>query len=328
MPFTILTAQDVQTALPMRDAIDAMRKAFGLLASGEAHAPLRTAIEIPKHDAVTLVMPAYLPVGNRLGAKLVSVFPDNATLDLPTIHAVVILLNAATGQPVALLEGTALTAIRTGAASGLATDLLARPDAATLAIVGSGAQARAQLQAVCCARKIEQVWVYSRTRQHAERFAAEIAGRDGVPASIEVTASAREAAAHADIICTATRSPTPVLLASEVRPGTHVNAIGSYTPDMREIDPNLVRAAGVFVDQRLAALAEAGEVIDCVKDGSVKESDLTELGEVVNGARPGRKTAEQITLFKSVGLAAQDITAGQQALTAALHKKLGLSVNL
>jgi ornithine cyclodeaminase len=312
----------------MRDAIDAMRKAFGLLAGGEVDMPQRVAIEISKHDAVTLVMPAYVRVGNRLGTKLISVFPNNRSLDLPTIHAVVILLNAATGQPAALLEGTALTAIRTGAASGLATDLLARPDASTLAILGSGAQARTQLEAVCCVRNIERVFVYSRTLAHAEQFAADMAGQDGAPASIEVSASAQEACLAADVVCTATRSTTPILSAADVRPGTHINAIGSYTPAMREIDADLVRGSTVFVDQRQAALAEAGEVIACVEDGSLTESDLTELGEVVNGARPGRMTAEQITLFKSVGLAVQDVAAAQQAVTVAMQKKLGAVVNL
>jgi len=328
MRFHILTAQDVRAALPMRDAIDAMRKAFSLLAEGEVDMPQRVAIEISKHDAVTLVMPAYVHVGNRLGAKLVSIFPNNRGLDLPTIHAAVILLNAATGQPAALLEGTALTAIRTGAASGLATDLLARSDASTLAILGSGAQARTQLEAVCCVRNIERVFVYSRTQAHAEQFAADMAGQRGAPASIEVATSAQEACREADVVCAATRSTMPVLGTADVRAGTHINAIGSYTPAMREVDPGLVRVSTVFVDQRQAALAEAGEVIDCVKDGSLAENDLTELGEVVNGARPGRKTAEQITLFKSVGLAVQDVTAAQQALTAAMQKKLGTAVNL
>jgi ornithine cyclodeaminase len=305
-----------------------MRKAFGLLAAGQADAPLRTAIDIPKHDAVTLVMPAYLHVGNRLGAKIVSVFPNNPILELPIIHAVVILINAATGQPEALVEGTALTAIRTGAASGLATDLLARPDASTLALIGSGVQAHTQLEAVCCVRKIERAWVYSPNRAHAEAFAAEMAGRDSVPATIEVAASAREAAAQADIICAATTSTTPVIGPADIRPGAHINGVGSFTPDMREIDPELVKRTRVIVDQRQAALAEAGEVIACVGDGSLKESDLIELGEVVNGAQPGRTSAEQITFFKSVGLAAQDVTAAQQALTTALQKKLGSTVDL
>lgn len=328
MPFHILTADDVRAALPMPAAIEAMRKAFGLLAAGEADVPLRTAIHIPKHDAVTLFMPAYLHVGNRLGAKIVSVFPNNPNLELPTLHAVVILINAATGQPEALLEGTALTAIRTGAASGLATDLLARANASTLAVIGSGVQARTQLEAVCCVRTIEQAWVYSPNRGHAEQFAADMAGRDHMPASITIASSAHDAASQADIICTATTSATPVIGPADVRPGAHINGIGSYTAAMREIDPDVVRRSRVVVDQRQAARAEAGEVIACIKEGSLQEGDLIELGEVVNGTQPGRTSAEQITFFKSVGLAAQDVTAAQQALTAALQKKLGSVVDL
>ncbi|HLF27833.1 MAG TPA: ornithine cyclodeaminase [Anaerolineae bacterium] len=328
MSFHILTAADVRAALPMPAAIDAMRKAFSLLSAGEADMPLRTMLQIPKHAGRVLVMPAYLHIGNRLGAKILSAFPNNPDLELPAIHALVVLINAATGQPEALLEGTALTAIRTGAASGLATDLLSRPDAATLALIGSGAQARTQLEAVCCVRRIECVRVYSPHRAHAERFAQELAGRNGAPAAIDVVASAREAIREADIICTATSSATPVIGPADVRPGTHINGIGSYTPDMREVDPELVKQSRVIVDQRQAALAEAGEVIACIANGALQESQLIELGEVVNGVRPGRTHPEQITFFKSVGLAAQDIAAAQQALTAALHKKIGVSVNL
>jgi len=328
MAFHILSGDDVRVALPMRDAIEAMRKAFGLLASGQADVPLRTAIPIPKHDAVTLVMPAYLHVGNRLGAKIVSVFPNNPNLELPTIHAVVLLINAATGQAEALLEGTALTAIRTGAVSGLATDLLARPDASSVAIIGAGAQARTQLAAVCSVRQIARARVYSLSREQSEKFAAEMAGREGVPATVEVAASAHEAAAQSDIICTATTSATPVLSLDDVRPGTHINGIGSFTPAMREIDPALVQQARVVVDQRQAALAEAGEIIACIKERLLNESDLIEIGDVVNGKQPGRTNAEQITFFKSVGLAIQDVAAAQQALTTARQRKLGVAVNL
>lgn len=312
----------------MPAAIDAVRKAFGLLSAGGANVPLRTAIEIPKHDAVTLIMPAYLHMGNRLGAKIIAVFPNNHNLDLPVLHAVVVLLNAATGQPEALLEGKTLTAIRTGAASGLAADLLARSDARNLAIIGSGAQARTQLEAMCAVRKINRVWVYSPNRKHAEKFAEEMAGQSGAPTLIEVAESAGEAAAEADIVCTATNSSTPVIGPADVRPGAHINGIGSFTPAMREIDPELVRHTRIFVDQRQAALAEAGEVIACISHRWLDEADLIEIGDVINGKQPGRTGAEQITFFKSVGLAVQDVSAAQQALTTAIQKKLGLSVEL
>jgi ornithine cyclodeaminase len=324
MPLHILTASDVQAALPMPAAIDAMRKAFSLVSSGAADIPLRTRIDVPNHDATTLVMPAYLHVGNRLGVKIVSLFPNNPDLDLPMLHAVVILINAATGQPEALLEGAALTAIRTGAACGLATDLLARPEASSLAIIGSGPQARAQLEAVCCVRLIQRIRVYSPTRAHAEQFAQDMA----VHGSIEVSASASQATAEADIICTATSSTTPVIDAADVRPGAHINAVGSHTPAMREISPELVRQSLVVVDQRQAALSESGEVMACIADGSLTEWALVEVGEIVNHRHAGRANPDQITLFKTVGIAAQDIAAAQQALLTARQKKLGFSFEL
>jgi ornithine cyclodeaminase len=328
MPLHILTANDVREALPMPDAIDAMRKAFGLLADGQAEVPLRTAVEIPNHDAVTLFMPAYLHVGNRMGSKIVSVFPHNGELNLPTIHAVVVLINAATGEPQALLEGSALTAIRTGAVSGLATDLLARPDASTAAIIGAGVQARTQLEAICCVRSIQHVRVYSRTRARAERFADEMAGQGPIPSFIEVMDSAHDAAHQADIICAATPASQPLIGVNDVKPGAHVNAIGSFRPDMCEVDPELIRNTCVVVDQREAALNEAGELIACLEQGLLQASDLIELGELVNGAQPARSDDAQITFFKSVGLAIQDIAAGQQAYTMALQKKLGTSIQL
>ena len=328
MPFHILTAHDVRAALPMPDAIESMRKAFGMLSSGQADVPPRTAIEMPKHDAVTLFMPAYLHSGNRLGAKIVSVFPNNINLELPRIHGIVILINAATGQPEALLEGTTLTAIRTGAASGLATDLLARRDASTVAIIGSGAQARTQLEAVCCVRQIKSAWVYSPNRAHAEQFAAEAASRKDTPVEIEIASSAHEAVSQADIICTATTSSTPVIGPGDVKPGAHVNGIGSYTPAMYEVDPELVKQMRVVVDQRQAALAEAGEVIACLQQGWLRENELIELGDIINGTRPGRIGGDQMTFFKSVGVAVQDVAAAQQALTTARQKKLGTAIEL
>lgn len=328
MPLHILTAKDIRAALPMHDAIEAMRKAFSMLAGGHADVPLRTAVDIPKHDATTLFMPAYLHIGNRLGAKIVSIFPNNSELGLPTIHAIVILINAATGEPRALLEGSTLTALRTGAVSGLATDLLARPDASSVAIIGSGVQARTQLEAVCCVRKIENVRVYSRTTAHAEQFAEEMAAREGIPDWIEVVTSAHDAAHEADIICTATSSTKALLFEGDVKAGVHINAVGSFTPDMREVDPALLKNAYVVVDQRDAALAESGELIACIDEGLLQKNNLIEIGAIVNGAQAARSDDEQITFFKSVGLAIQDVSAAQQALTTALQNKLGTSIKL
>jgi ornithine cyclodeaminase/alanine dehydrogenase-like protein (mu-crystallin family) len=310
----------------MRDAIDAMRDAFGQLSAGTAEVPVRTSVSVPERDAVTLVMPGRCDVPYGLGGKLVSVFPQNVDAGLPVVNAVVVLLDPETGQVAALLEGGALTAIRTGAASGLATELLARPDAKRAAIIGAGVQAQTQLEAVCCVREIESVAVYALAG--AEQFAQEMAGRDGVPAAIRVAGSAREAAQGADIVCTATSSSEPVVGVGDVTFGTHINAIGAFTPEMQEIDPVLVGTARVFVDQREASLAEAGEVIAAVQQGLLAEGDLIELGEVVNGKAAGRQSDDQITLFKSVGVAVQDLCAGARAVQGAEALHLGSVIEL
>jgi ornithine cyclodeaminase/alanine dehydrogenase-like protein (mu-crystallin family) len=304
----------------------AMRDAFGQLSAGTAEVPVRTSVSVPERDAVTLVMPGRCDVPFGLGGKLVSVFPQNVDAGLPVVNAVVVLLDPVSGQVAALLEGGALTAIRTGAASGLATELLARPDAKHVAIIGAGVQARTQLQAVCYVREIESVAVYAPAG--AEAFAHEMAGRGDVPGSVRVADSAREAAQSADIVCTATSSLEPVLTADDVAPGTHINAIGAFTPEMREIDPNLVGTARVVVDQREASLAEAGEVIAAVRQGLTSEADLVELGDVVNGDLLGREHEDQVTLFKSVGVAVQDLCAGAKAVVEAGLRSLGAVIEL
>lgn len=324
----VLSAADVRAALPMRKAIAAMREAFRQLAGGLVELPLRTAVPAPQEDGVLLVMPARCDLALGLGAKLVTVFPGNAKRGRPLVNAVVVLLDAATGELRALLEGTALTAIRTGAASGLATEVLARADARRVAVIGSGVQARSQLEAVCCVRAIEAVSVYSRSRANAERFAAEMAGVGAIPGRIAVAASAAEAASGADVVCTATSSPTPVLDAGDVRPGTHVNAVGSFTPEMQELAPALLGRARVVVDQREAALAEAGEVIATVRQGLLDAEGLVELGRVVVGQAVGREAEEQITVFKSVGLALQDLVAGSRAVEQAAARSLGCVIEL
>jgi len=324
----VLSAADVRQALTMRDAIDAMREAFGQLSAGKAELPLRAGITVPGQDGVALVMSARCEVPFGLGGKFVTVYPRNPAAGRPLVHASVLLFDPETGAPAALLEGTALTALRTGAASGLATELLARPDVRHVAVIGSGVQARTQLLAVCTARPVESVSVYSLDRPGAEAFAAEMAEVDGVPPAIRLAGSAGEACAEADIVCTATSSSEPVLGPDDVAPGTHINAVGSFTPEMRELDPALVGAARVVVDQREASLAEAGEIIAAVNQGLVDQRELIELGEIVNGEVRGRVDEEQITLFKSVGVAVQDLCAGARAVERAEAAGLGEVVEL
>ncbi|MEE9245621.1 MAG: NAD(P)-binding domain-containing protein [Gemmatimonadota bacterium] len=326
MLLRVLSADDVRQALPMTDAIEAMRGAFMALATGRAALPQRIVLRLPAHDAVSLFMPAR--VEGALGAKIISVFPGNARRGLPLVHGMVALLDDETGRPTALLDGGALTAIRTGAASGLATRLLADPDADRVAIIGAGAQARTQLEAVCAVRRVRAVTVYSRTEASAERFASEMAGRREVPDRVEVAESAAAAAKDADIICVATSSLEPVLMRGEAPDGAHINAVGSFTSEMIELDPELVAECRVVVDQREAALAEAGEIIAAIEAGLMKGTDLAELGDIVAGGLPQRTEIAQPTLFKSVGLAVQDMCAAAAALERARQEGLGQEVEL
>lgn len=328
MPLRLLTAQDVRSALPMEEAIAAMRDAFAAVSAGLADVPLRTHIELDGGRGTTLTMPAATREPVRAGSKLLSIFPGNAGRGLPVIQGLVVMFDADTGAPAGLLEGMTLTALRTGAASGLATSMLARPDANRAAIIGSGVQARTQLEAVCAVRRIESVTVYSRTPDHAARFAEQMRGAYGAPDDIAVAASVAEAVRGADVICTATGSTTPSVFGADVSPGTHINAVGSYTPAMQEIDPALVASTNLFVDQVEATLLEAGEVIAAIAAGDLAKEHLAELGHLVNGSRPGRQSEDEVTLFKSVGLAVQDLCAAARALHRADEADIGMQVML
>lgn len=314
-----LSASDIRKALPMKDAVKAMKEAFHEASEGAAAIPLRTHIQAEMGSA--LFMPAYSPSAQRMGLKVVTLFEQNRTKGLPLIQAIVILFDATDGSPIALLNGTALTAIRTGAASGAATDLLARGDASRVAIFGAGAQARTQLEAVCAVRRIDKAWVYDVCPKWAKRFADEMG--QSLNIEIHVADSPSEALASVDVVCTATTSKTPVFSDMDVKPGLHINAVGAYQPHTREIPPETVSRARVFVDQRSAAWEEAGDIIMPLNDGLIGSDHIyAELGEIVSGKKQGRTCDEQVTLFKSVGLAIQDLAAACQALSNA--EKLGL----
>jgi alanine dehydrogenase len=325
----MLTGEEVRKALPMRQAIEAAKDAFAKLSAGQADVPLRTALSVPRHNGVVLFMPAYLAAEREaaplMAMKMVSVFNDNPGKGLPLIHALVVVVNAETGKPDAVMDGTYLTALRTGAASGAATDLLARDDARVAAIFGAGVQGRTQLEAVCTVRPIEEAWIYDIEPQRAETYAEEMGERIG--ATVNVARSPSEAVGPADVICTATTSSHPVFADVDVQPGTHINAVGAYTPQMREIPPETVLRAKVVIDHHEAALAEAGDLLIPMEQGLMSAGHIyAELGEIVAGDRPGRETVQEITLFKSVGVAVQDVAVAGAVLEAA--RKLGLGTRL
>ncbi len=323
----VLSRADIQAAVTMREAIAAVHEAFIALSAGQATVPVRVGLPVPPR-ATALFMPAYAVGG--LGVKVVTVYPDNPARGLPLLHALVILLDAATGAPMAALEGGWLTALRTGAASGAATDVLARPSAQVLAVFGAGAQAETQTMAVCAVRPIERVVLCSRTPARAEALAQRLAGQPGIPADVRVVADPAQAAAEADVICTATTSATPVFPGEAVRPGTHVNAVGAFTTSAREVDTRLVqRAARLVVDERAAAEAEAGDLVIPWRAGDAPGPEgWTELGAVAAGQAPGRTAADEITLFKSVGNAVQDVAVGALAVARARALGLGVEVEL
>ena len=330
MNLRILSAADVRRAVTMAQAIQAVRQAYVQLSRGQAVVPLRTPLPVEKREAVTLFMPAYLATSDAMAAKIVSVFPGNPARGLPLIHAVVVVVDAETGQPAALMDGTYLTALRTGAASGVATDLLARPEARIAAIFGAGAQARTQLEAVCTVRPIEEAWVYDTDLAAAQVYAAEMAASGPpIPAKISVADSPTQAVANADVVCTATTSSRPVFDDADLKAGSHVNGIGAYTPQMQEVPAGTVARAKIVVDSRSASLAEAGDLLIPLEQGLIGEGDIHgEIGEVAAGLIPGRQSAEDITFFKSVGVAVQDVAVADLILRRAIEQDLGVEVDL
>src|SRR5215208_6665599 len=326
----ILTADDVRKALPMNEAIEAMKKAYVSLSDGTAVVPLRTRLPIPNSEALSLFMPAFVSSsdGNALAIKVVSLFPTNPARGLAYIQAAVLVFDSDTGQTIALLEGSSLTAIRTGAASGAAIDLLSRPDSKVVAIFGAGAQGRTQLAAACTARQIETALLFDADIEKARSFAEEMKAKDVGTMDIRIATSAKEAVQNADIICTATTATKPVFDDNDVKAGTHISAVGSYTPDMQEVPAATLQRAKIFVDSRAASLEEAGDLIQPIRAGLFDESHICgELGEIVSGRLDGRQSQEEITYFKSVGIAVQDAMAAQVALNNARQMNIGTEVD-
>lgn len=312
----------------MPQAIEVMQDAFARLANHQATVPLRSQLPVPQYNGVALFMPAYIQGTDALAIKIVNVFGDNAQRGLPLIHAVVVVLEAQTGRALALIEGGALTALRTGAGCGAATIALARSDARVGLVFGAGVQARTQLRALCAARQLERVYVYDPAPAKAQAMLAELRARPELPADLRVADDVASAVRAADIISCATTSKQPLFDGNDVQPGAHVNAIGSFTPEARETDDAFIKRCNkIVVDAYSGALAEAGDLIQPMEQGILDESDLyAELGEITSGKKMGRVSADEITFFKSVGNAVQDAALAQALLQRA--EALGLGVNV
>ncbi|HUH17513.1 MAG TPA: ornithine cyclodeaminase family protein [Methylomirabilota bacterium] len=305
LPF--LDSDAIRAAVPIDELLDAVEAAYRDVAEGRDRSPQRSRVELPTGDL--LLMPGLRDGGAGASVKLVTVMPDNAARGLPSVQALVVWLDAATGRPVALLDGEALTAMRTGAASGVATRLLARTDAGTLAVIGAGGQAEWQVRAVLAARPIRRVRVFARDSARRAAFAERMADATGV--EVLPAASAEDAVRDADVVCCATTSVQPVFEAAWLRPGTHVNGIGAFRLGMVEMPSEVfARASVVAVDARRAALAEAGDVVAAIERGLLTEGDIVEIGTVGRDWAESRDP-EAVTVFKSVGLAIQDLAAAE-----------------
>lgn len=323
-----LSASDIQLALPMDFAMISAASAFAQISDAKTTTPLRTSVALGAVGATALVMPAHLQGSRAFGVKALTIAPQNASHGVPVINGLMALFDTESGSPLGVLDARYLTALRTGAAAGVATRLMARKDASTLALLGAGAQAFCQVWAVCVARAIQCVQIYAPTQAHADSLATRLIEHGApMPRDVRVCHSAEEAVRDATIICAATSSSTPVFDDDALRPGAHINGIGSYTPEMQEIPANTVKRARIVVDQRSAAWAEAGDLIIPRAAGQIDERQVAgELGDVVLGRTPGRTSQTEITFFKSVGTAAQDVAAAQAAYERAVRDNIGTLV--
>jgi len=324
----ILSEAEVRALLPLEQVIPLMEDALRAFSTGAVLQPVRQALQIAPFDGYLGLMPAHLrtPGGEALGAKAVTFYTANAGRGLPTHMAVILLWDPATGTPLAMMDGRLITELRTAAVSAAATKALARSEAGVLALLGAGVQARSHLAALRIVRPLRAVRVWSRTAERRDTFASEMSDR-GLPITVCETPDA--AVRGADLIVTATSSPAPVLLGRWVAPGTHINAVGAPRPDWRELDAQAVAMARLFVDSRAGALAESGDVIQALHEGAIREDHVRgEIGEVFAGRIPGRTGPDDVTLFKSLGMAVEDVAAAAHVYALARERGVGREIDL
>ncbi len=323
MPILILTHTEVEHLLPMAECIPVMEKAMAALAKGQVHNPLRMVVRPPEAVGLMGLMPSYIGGDDAAyGLKAVCVFPQNSAQGKDAHQGSVMLFSAETGELLALMNASAITAIRTAAVSGVATKLLAREEAGDLAILGTGIQAHSHLAAMAATRPIRRCRVASRDFAHAQKFAAEMKTRFAFP--IEPVETAEAAIRGADLIVTATTAREPIVKREWISAGAHLNVVGSSIPTTREVDGATMAAASLFVDRRESTLHEAGDYLFAAQEGAIGPEHIkAELGELVLGTKVGRVARDEITLFKSLGLAVEDLAAAQWVYKQAVAQKAG-----
>jgi len=327
MRILIVSQDEVPRLLPMAECMDAMAAVLRALAEGEALLPLRTVLRLPSGGGAFAVMPAYLATPPAIGLKAITVFPGNEGTEYDSHQGAVLLFDTDHGRLLAIMDASSITAIRTAAVSGVATRALAREDAGDLALLGTGVQAMSHLEAMLLARRIRRIRAWSRQEESVARFVARAAQRFGV--AVESAVSAQDAVAGADLICTVTASRDPVLEGAWIAPGAHVNAVGSSIRTSRELDTEAMRRAALFVDRRESTLNEAGDFLVPKSEGAIGDDHIrAELGEVLLGRHGGRTSAEEVTVFKSLGLAVEDVAAAHHIHEAAQRTGAGTWVEL
>jgi len=327
MPVRILTQDQVTALLPMADCVDLMEQALRTLTRGGAILPLRTIVKLPEGRGVFGSMPSYMNPPDAIGLKAITVFPGNEGTKYDSHQGVVLLFEAVRGTLVAILDAASVTAIRTAAVSGVATRLLARQDAGDLALLGSGVQAHTHLDAMAVARPLNRVRVWSRSPANVTKFIAAARQRHAVP--IEAAATAEAACRGADLICTVSSSRVPIVEGRWLAPGAHVNVVGASQPNAREVDSDGVAKARFYVDKRESALAESGDFLVPKGEGRFGDEHIVaEIGEVLEGKGPGRKDAKEITLFKSLGLAIEDLASAELVARRAEARGIGTVIEI
>lgn len=325
MATLVIGQEEVRELLPMADCIDVVRDALAALARGDGIQPLRPVMWLPDRVGALGMMPGYLGSIDTMGIKTVTVFPGNEGTEYDSHQGTVMLFDSGNGRLEAVIDATEITAIRTAAASAVATDHLARDDASVVAVLGAGVQGRAHVEAIPLVRDIAEIRVWSRTPDHARRL---VDGFDNGE-RIRAVSTVAEAVAGADVVCTTTASPDPILTGAMLEAGMHVNAVGSSVPFARELDTEAMARSRIFVDRRESTLNESGDFLMAKADGAVDDDDIVaEVGEVIVGSHPGRESERDITTFVSLGIAVEDIAAGDLVYRRALESGKGASVEL
>ena len=323
----LLSEKQVQDLIHIDELIATLEQAHIQYSTGKAVMPVRLVVPLPRIHGRMTSMPGFLNDDNALGMKVVTYFQENPQRVLPAILTTIMLFSAETGKMIAAMDGSYITAIRTACASAVATKALANRETPVLGILGAGVQARAHIRALSRVRKLQQIKIYSPSGISATKIRKDMESEVGV--GVKVAASAEDAVKHSDIVVTVTTAKEPILKSEWLNAGVHINAVGSHRPDLREVDGATLARAKVVVDSREAIMAECGDILLALKEKSIPEDVINaEIGEVLAGMKSGRKSAREITLYKSVGIAIQDVATANLVYRKALIQKVGTNVEI